>query len=56
MRPHSTGLFLGSFGNTGAFKFIQSNGKYGSYVFYNKELTYQEVLQNYNATKGRYGL
>ena len=32
------------------------NGDISVIVFYNKTLTSQEVLQNYNATKGRYGL
>ena len=56
MRVQSTNLFLGSFGSTGVYREIRSNGRYGFFQFYNKELTTQEVLQNYNATKGRYGL
>ena len=32
------------------------NGKIGSYNIYNRTLTDSEVLQNYNATKDRFGL
>jgi hypothetical protein len=32
------------------------NGLMGPIQIYNKSLTAQEVLQNYNATKSRYGL
>ena len=32
------------------------NGRIGLYRIYNRALTAQEVLQNYNATKKRYGL
>lgn len=32
------------------------NGTVYSYQFYNRALSASEVLQNYNATKGRYGL
>jgi hypothetical protein len=32
------------------------NGKIGETLIYNRVLTATEVLQNYNATKGRYGL
>lgn len=32
------------------------NGKISQVMFYNKALTASETLQNYNATKGRYGL
>ena len=56
MRPQSTTLFLGSFGNTGTFKSIDSNGRYASFTFYNQALSSSEILQNYNATKGRFGL
>jgi hypothetical protein len=31
-------------------------GEFGNVLFYNKALTATEVLQNYNAIKGRYGL
>jgi hypothetical protein len=32
------------------------NGKIGNVKLYNKALTAAEVLQNYNATKSRFGL
>jgi hypothetical protein len=32
------------------------NGKIASGIVYNRELSATEVLQNYNAQKGRYGL
>jgi hypothetical protein len=32
------------------------DGKMSNVVIYNRALTPQEILQNYNATKGRYGL
>jgi len=42
---------------TGAFDATQAFlGKYGSVSFYNRVLSAAEVLQNYNATKGRFGL
>lgn len=33
-----------------------ANGRFGIVSFYNKILTASEVLQNYNVTRGRYGL
>jgi hypothetical protein len=56
MRVQSTNLFLGSFGNTGFYKFIESNGRYSSFQFYNRELTPLEIQQNYNSTKARFNL
>ena len=44
---------LGSFAN-GIAPFFAGN--ISNAVFYNKSLTAAEVLQNYNATKGRFGL
>ena len=32
------------------------NGNVSGLLIYNQALTAQEVLQNYNATKGRYGI
>ena len=32
------------------------SGNISDFKFYNRALTQQEILQNYNATKGRYGL
>ena len=34
----------------------QFNGKIANFMLYEKELTTTEVLQNYNALKGRFGL
>lgn len=49
-------LFLGQ-SNPGADNTGMFNGRYGSFKIYtNKALTASEILQNYNATKGRYGL
>jgi len=56
MRIQNTNLFLGSFGNTGTYKNVSSNGRYSVFSFYRKELSAQEVLQNFNATRGRYGV
>jgi hypothetical protein len=33
-----------------------TSGRFGTVSFYNKTLTASDILQNYNATKGRYGL
>jgi hypothetical protein len=45
-------------GNTGPYagpnSNLYSNGNLGSFLSYNRALTAQEILQNYNATKGRY--
>jgi hypothetical protein len=47
-------------GNTGPFSNSNSDlysaGNLGSFQSYNRALTQQEILQNYNATKTRYGL
>jgi hypothetical protein len=32
------------------------SGKMGNFMFYNRGLSSTEVLQNYNAQKGRFGL
>jgi hypothetical protein len=48
-------LFLGQ-ANPGADNTGDFAGKYGIFRIYNKALTASEVLQNFNATKGRYGL
>ena len=45
-------LGVGRINNTGAYW----QGNIPVVQIYNKELTPQEVLQNYNATKGRFGL
>lgn len=48
-------LCVGASGNDGSplYGFI---GKVDSAMFYNKALTQTEIMQNYNALKGRYGL
>jgi len=56
MRPQSTGLFVGSFGSTGTYKSIQSNGRYASFTFYNRALSAVQVSQNFNALRGRFGI
>ena len=48
----SANLILGMY-QTGYFPL---NGQLSNIKFYNRALTAQEVLQNYNATKKRYGL
>ena len=45
----NTNLYVG--GNTGNFIW---NGNVSSFKMYNKVLTTSEILQNYNATKGRF--
>lgn len=45
-------IFLGTY--SGGSRFL--NGKISSALIYNRALSAAEVLQNYNATKGRYGL
>lgn len=46
-------LRLGRFNGSSGYKF---NGNLSNVVMYNKALSATEVLQNYNATKGRYRL
>lgn len=48
----NTNLLLGS-RNYGSFPFA---GKYAYASFYNRALTPQEIQQNYNATKARFGI
>jgi hypothetical protein len=48
-----------SVSDIGRFKEINTHflkGNIGNYKIYNRELSASEVLQNYNATKGRFGL
>jgi hypothetical protein len=48
-------LFVGSYANnTGQTPSLFFNGSIGSAQIYNRALSTAEVLQNYNATKGRY--
>jgi len=52
-RPNSFGRSTG----TDSFKYVESfKGDMSNLQIYNKALTSQEVLQNYNATKSRFGL
>ena len=50
--------YLGSGKNTGWPNAgnMTLSGNISNFIFYNRALTAQEVLQNYNATKKRYGL
>lgn len=48
-------LRVGSYGSSGHTTWLFS-GSIGSAMIYNKSLTSDEILQNYNATKGRFGL
>ena len=45
-----------SIGRGGAFNGLYLNGNIAQTLIYNRALTAAEVLQNYNATKGRFGL
>ena len=70
MSAYFNGAFIGSATNTGAvganpigylgrynnFYSQYGNVQIGNTQIYNKALTATEVLQNYNATKSRYGL
>jgi hypothetical protein len=47
-------LVLGRRGDSHANGFV--DGKIGEFQFYNRELTGAEVTQNYNATRGKYGV
>jgi hypothetical protein len=50
-------LWIGGYSDTAAAPTVNLvNGRYGSVKIYNKLLSAAEVLQNYNATKSRYGL
>ena len=48
-------VYIGG-GYTGGSDTFNWNGRVGQTRIYTRELTTAEVLQNYNATKGRYGL
>ena len=47
-------VVLGRRGDSSASGFV--DGKIGEFQFYNTELSASEILQNYNATKGKYGV
>jgi hypothetical protein len=49
-------MSIGAYGGYTGGKAYYYNGNLAICRVYNKELTSAEVLQNYNATKGRYNL
>lgn len=49
----ASALVLGAWRTSGTYPF---DGKLGLFKFYNKVLTPQEVKQNFNATRGRFGV
>jgi hypothetical protein len=49
----TAGMYICAADNVGSVPF---NGRIGQILIYNRALTQQEILQLYNATKGRYGL
>ena len=60
---YKNGNLLGSSNATGAANlnkigrgYVYDNAKISNVSFYNRALTQQEIKQNYNATKKRYGL
>jgi len=54
--PGSGNLYLGVDAPSGANQVSFLNGQIGNVAMYSRTLTAAEILQNYNATKGRYGL
>lgn len=53
---NSGGMSIGVYGGYSGARSYYYNGNLAICKVYNKELTTAEVLQNYNATKGRFGL
>jgi hypothetical protein len=60
---YQNGILLGTVNNTATVSinkigagYVHDNARISNVSFYNRALTAQEILQNYNATKGRYGL
>ena len=49
----TAGMYICAADNVGSVPF---NGRIGQILIYNRALTATEILQNYNATKGRYGI
>ncbi len=47
---------IGAARNTSTYKWYVQNGNCGGVRLYDRALSASEVLQNYNATKGRFGL
>jgi hypothetical protein len=56
LATNSGGMSIGAYGGYTGGKDYYYNGNLAICRVYNKELTPAEVLQNYNATKGRFGL
>jgi len=56
LNTNSGGMSIGAYGGYTGGKGYYYNGNLAICRVYNKELTSAEVLQNYNATKGRYKL
>ena len=60
---YQNGILLGTVNNTATVSinkvgvgYVYDNAKISNVSFYNRALTQQEIKQNYNATKKRYGL
>lgn len=60
---YQNGVSLGTTNKSGAVSltsigkgYVYDNARISNVLFYNKALSSTEVLQNYNATKGRFGL
>lgn len=53
LKTRTTGAAIGTFGTSTGYPF---GGKIAAVRIYSKGLTAEEVLQNYNATRGRFGL
>jgi len=49
----NAGMYIGAADNVGSVPF---NGRIGQILIYNRALTQQEILQNFNATRFRYGI
>tara|TARA_R110001606_G_scaffold218628_2_gene366396 strand:- start:4479 stop:5156 length:678 start_codon:yes stop_codon:yes gene_type:complete len=51
---NTTQVYIGALNNSGASQYL--NGKLANIQMYNRALSANEVLHNYNALKGRFGL
>jgi len=49
-------LNIGAARDNNQYNWLLNNGKIGNVVLYNRALAASEILQNYNATKSRFGL
>lgn len=52
LATNNTGMFIGEYGSGG----YRYNGSIGSVRVYNRALTQEEIIRNYNAQRGRYGI